>query len=112
MAIGLFIQRLPQILIFHRFLAGGEPATALPVGHPLGDALFDVLAVGGEDHVTTGVETLEPGDDRHHLHAVVGGEGIALGQLLAVLLIDQYGGIATGARIAQARSIRVECDLF
>src|SRR5438552_7524565 len=43
---GEAIELPPQIHVFHRLLAGGAPAAALPVVQPLADALLDVLRVG------------------------------------------------------------------
>src|SRR5690606_20719026 len=35
------LQALPEVLVLHRFAAGGLPAAADPVGQPFGDALLE-----------------------------------------------------------------------
>lgn len=42
------VEALPQLDILDRLLVGGAPAVALPAVDPAGDALADILAVGGE----------------------------------------------------------------
>src|SRR4249920_3372362 len=42
------IEALPQLGVLDRLLVGGSPAVLLPAMDPAGDALADILAVGGE----------------------------------------------------------------
>src|SRR6476620_2749204 len=45
------IEALPEVDILDRLLVGCAPAVLLPAVDPAGDALADILAVGGEvDH--------------------------------------------------------------
>jgi hypothetical protein len=45
---------------------------------PLGDPLAHILAVGAEHHFAMLFQRFQGDDCRHHLHAVIGGEVIAL----------------------------------
>src|SRR5690606_15793283 len=81
---GGLLQRLPQLGVLHRLLGGGFPAVALPVEHPLGDAVAHVNAVGRQDDMAGALEGAQRLDGRHQLHAVVGGVGLAAVNFLGV----------------------------
>src|SRR5690606_2697063 len=51
MAAGGGMQPLPEVAVLHRGTATGLPAATDPAGHPLGDALADVLRVGVEGNL-------------------------------------------------------------
>src|SRR5690606_38021276 len=50
MAGHLIVQGLPQLVVLHRLLVGGQTAAPLPVGQPVGYAFHDVLRIGVDHH--------------------------------------------------------------
>src|SRR5882724_6642904 len=40
------VEPLPEVVVLHRLLVGGQPAAPLPAVDPLVDALLDILTVG------------------------------------------------------------------
>ena len=58
------VQLLPQILIFNRFSSCCPPSIPFPVGHPLGNAITDILGIGIDGDCrseVSGFETLNRG---------------------------------------------------
>src|SRR5262249_25106585 len=79
---------------------------------PAGDAVAQILAVGVEadpDRPLQGFETL---DCRHQFHAVVGGQLLATGNLLLDGSVAQYCAPAAWARIAAARAVGKDFDVW
>ena len=52
MAADLFVEILPEVLVLDGLLVFGAPVVALPGVDPLGDALADVFAIGGDCDLT------------------------------------------------------------
>src|SRR5690606_13999765 len=109
-AAGRRLQPPPEFLVLDRLLVGGAPATSLPVRQPLGDALADILGIGGELDPARPLQALQCPDGRHQLHAVVGGLRLGTGQGLLPALVPQQRAPATGAGIAAAGAITEYLD--
>ena len=86
------------------------PAALLPAVDPLGDALAQILAVGEQADPARPLQRLQRGDRRHQLHAVVGGQPLAAGQLAPLALPGQDRTPAAGAGIAAAGTVGVDQD--
>ena len=76
------LELAPQVLVLHRLVVGGAPAAALPVGHPLRDALPHILRIGVEIDGAGALECVQALDRGPQLHAVVGGVCLAAGNFL------------------------------
>ena len=98
-------QALPQIAVLDRLLVGGLPAAFFPSVNPvLVEGVDDVLRIGMDFDVAGAVKCLERHDDRHELHAVVGGLGIAARKLGGEGLaggvgVFEHGAVAAASRI-------------
>src|SRR4051812_19212955 len=99
------IEPLPKFDVLDRLLVGGAPAVPLPTVNPAGDALTDVLAVGGEVDHARFLQRFQRRDRRHRLHAIVGGVGLAALQFLLLVAESQDGAPAAGAGIARAGAV-------
>ncbi len=109
------IDALPEVGIHHRlplraFLA--PPAVLLPLGHPLGDPLGYILAIGHQLDLAGALQRGEPLDDAEQLHPVVGRVRLGAGGI-----DDPAGGgvledirPAAGAGVAATSAIRVKPD--
>ena len=104
------VQTLPQVLILDRLLVGGAPAALTPALDPLGDALAQILAVGEQAPRHRPLQRLECRDRRHQLHAVVGRQRLAAGQLAALAAPGQDRTPAAWAGIAAAGAVGVDLD--
>ena len=84
----------------------------LPLGHPLGDALGDVLAVGDQLDPARALERREALDHAGQLHPVVGRVGLGSGGVarLAARRVLEDVRPPPGAGIAAAGSVREELD--
>ena len=105
------IEPLPKIDILDRLLVGGQPVPPLPAVYPFGDAVAQILAVAVEPDAARPLQRFEPGDRRHHLHAVVGRLGVIAAQFLFDLAIAQYRGPAARARVAAASPVGEDLDI-
>src|SRR5262245_63006430 len=84
------VEAQPEVLILHRLLVGGAPATPLPVVDPGADAELHVLRVGMDLHLAALGQRLERADHRGQLHAVVRGLRLAAVELApAALVLEQ-----------------------
>src|SRR6266404_2256528 len=99
------VEPLPQIDILDRLLVRGAPAVLLPAMDPAGDALADILAVGGEVDHAGFLERFQRRDRRHQFHAVVGGVRLAALQFLLGVAEFQDRAPAAGAGIARAGAV-------
>src|SRR5262245_5741232 len=99
------IEALPQLGILHRLLVRGAPAVLLPAMDPAGDALANILAVGGEVDDAGFLQRLQRGDRRHQLHAVVGGVRLAALQFLLDLAEPEDRAPAAGTGISGAGAV-------
>src|SRR5262249_28999950 len=72
----------------------------------------DIGTVGIEIDLARSLQGAQGGDRGHQLHAVVGGFGLAAGQLLFDIAITQDGAPAAGAGIAGAGAIGEDIDMF
>ena len=75
------VEAAPEVLVLHRLAVGGTPAVSLPAVDPTAHAVAEIDAVGDDGECRRAVERLQCGDGRHQLHAVVGGGGLAAGEL-------------------------------
>src|SRR5436190_16198744 len=105
-------EALPEVDVLDRLLVRRAPAAPPPVVDPGGDALLYVERVGVKPHAARTLERLERADDRHELHAVVGGLGFAavdlfLGATLAASQ-PQYRTPAARPGIAAAGAVAVD----
>ena len=98
-------QFLPQLGILDRLLRRRLPAVAAPAVDPLGDAVADIDAVGGEDHLAGALQRLQRADRGEQLHAVVGGHRLAAGKFLLVRAGADHGAPPAGAGIALAGAV-------
>jgi hypothetical protein len=69
----------PEIGVLHRLLRACVPATLNPTRQPLREALVNVCTVSHDFDQRGHVESVQPFDDRPHLHAVVRRVGLAAG---------------------------------
>ncbi|MNF08223.1 hypothetical protein D3C80_2085900 [compost metagenome] len=65
-----------------------------------------------QDHVARLAERFQRHDRRHQFHAVVGGVGLAAGDLALAPAKAQQRGPAAGTGIAQAGTVGVDLDLL
>src|SRR3546814_2666292 len=75
MAVDLLVELLPKVGILHRLLARRFPPALLPVGHPVVDALHDVLRVGHQTNLARALQLRQPA------YWNLGGEGSAGGAI-------------------------------
>src|SRR5690606_14532875 len=108
MALAGLVEAAPEVFVLHRLLVGSLPAAGLPALHPLGDALAHILRIGEEVDRARALQGFQRHDGRHQLHAVVGGFGLAAGELLLLALVDEERTPAAGARIARAGTVRID----
>ena len=108
-------QGLPEFDILDRLFIGGAPAVALPAVDPFGDAVFDIIAVGGERDVARLGECFERLDRAHQLHTVVRAGVFAAREFLFARRFaftdadERAPAAATG--IALARAIGEDVDM-
>src|SRR5690606_17289163 len=102
---------LPQVVVLHRLLVGGQPAALLPAVDPLVDALPDVLAVGVQLDLAGLGQRLQRLDRGHQLHAAVGGVELPAADLLGLVAVLQDGAPAARPGIARARAVGVDHHL-
>src|SRR5262249_56444731 len=104
---------LPEIAVLHGLLRRVAPAVLAPALVPLvAEAVHHVRAVAVElDGAALG-EGAEALKRSHELHAVVGGGGLAAGELDLGAVLDQNGRPAAGAGVAAAGALDVDvaCD--
>src|SRR5690349_8984057 len=102
------VELFPEVDVLDVFLVGGAPVAALPRVDPARDAFLHVLRVGVEAHAARFLQRLERADDRHELHAVVGGRRLAAPELPLLSLVAQHRAPAARAGIAPARAVAVD----
>ena len=105
------VQLPPQIFVLYRqqFLPRSSlPAVGLPLGDPLGDALFDILGVCEQLDVAGTLQLSQRGNGGHQFHAIVRRRGISAGDFLAQASTDKNGPPPAGSRIATACSICID----
>ena len=105
---------LPEIYILHLFVFSALPPLLDPALDPvLVEGVDHILGIRIDLHLTGAVQGFQSHDHRHHLHPVIGGLHISLGQLLRVQLsfrihIFQYRAIAAGPlRVSPGRTVRI-----
>ena len=97
-------QALPQVAVLDGLLVGGFPSALFPAVDPvLVKGVDDVLRIGMDLDLAGAVKCLERHDDRHELHAVVGGLGVAARKLGGEGLADGVGVFEHGAVAAASR---------
>ena len=109
------IQPLPEFDILDRHptcAVFALPTVLLPIGHPTGAAVGDILAVGDDLDGRRSRERFQPGDDGHHFHLIVGRVRGSTREFFlgAGRSMPQNTAPTTGARVAAARAIREELD--
>lgn len=109
------IEPLPEFNVLDRHPASAVfalPTILLPIGHPTGAAVGDILAVGDDLDGGRSRKRLQSGDDGHHLHLIVGRVGGATGEFFlgAGSSMSQNTAPTTGTGIAAARAVREELD--
>ena len=112
-----FQKRGPQVRVQGGGLVGFFPAAGAP---PLGPAFFqpvdDILAVAVQIDGAGLFQLAQGFQQGGHLHAVVGGVGLAAGKLLLVHFLcgtePQNGPPAAGAGVAAARAVGINFNLF
>src|SRR3546814_17451608 len=70
MPLGGVEQPLPQLGILDRLPGGRPPSIPAPAMYPLGDAVADIDAVGGEDDVAGPLQRFQAPDRSKELHAI------------------------------------------
>ena len=88
------------------------PTVLLPIGHPTGAAVGDILAVGDDLDGRRARQRLQPGDDGHHLHLIVGRVRGSTREFFfgAGRSMSQNTAPTTGTGVAAASAIREELD--
>src|SRR5215207_8071672 len=102
------VEGAPEVLVLDRLPVGGLPAPRLPALDPRGDAEPDVLRVGVEIDGARARQRLERLDRGGELHAVVGGQRLAAGELLLAALEQEQRGPAARPRIPRAGAVGVD----
>src|SRR5579862_819687 len=105
-------QMFPKVAIDHGLFLAGHPVSPLPVWHPFGDAVLQILGV--RDHLYSArlFEGIQTFDGRRQLHAVVGGVRRKPIQLALVFVIAQNAGPTPAAGIAQTGTVGNDLDLL
>src|SRR5262249_32823331 len=104
-------ESLPEIAVLYRLLLRVAPAVPAPALVPLvAEAVHHVRAVAVEVDGAPLGEGAEALKRSHELHAVVGGGGLAAGELDLGAVLAQDGRPAAGAGIAAAGAVRVDVD--
>src|SRR5258708_3125532 len=78
----------------------GKAGIALAAFYPFGDAVFDVARIGEEGHFARFLEGGEGTQGSRELHAIIGGDGFSLADLLPALFVAEDGGPAAGPGIS------------
>ena len=101
---------LPKLGILDRLLVGGAPAVPLPIVDPLCDAVANVNAVGVKLDPARPFQRFEPTDRGKQLHAIIGRQGLATGELTLLAAHAQENPPATRARVAAAGAVGEDVD--
>ena len=97
-------QTLPQVAVLDGLLVGSFPPALFPAVDPvLVEGVDDVLRIGMDLDLAGAVKCLERHDDRHELHAVVSGLGVATRKLGGEGLAGGVGVLEHGAVAAASR---------
>src|SRR5688500_11221490 len=104
------VELAPEIGVLHRFPVRRAPAVLLPAVYPLADTELNVLRIGVDARAARALQRLQRPDDRHQLHAVVGGVRFAAVELARLRAAAQKRAPAAHARIALARAVGVDVD--
>src|SRR5581483_10866892 len=96
--------------ILHRLLVGGLPAVALPAMNPLRDSILEIVRIGVNLDGAGTVQRLERADRRGELHAVVGGDRLAAGELLAPAIEFEDRSPPAGPRVSRTGAVGVNDD--
>src|SRR5215204_4260279 len=102
------VEGAPEVLVLDRLPVGGLPAPRLPALDPRGDAEPDVLRVGVEIDGARARQRLERLDRGGELHAVVGGQRLAAGELLLAAFEQEQRRPAARPRIPRAGAVGVD----
>src|SRR5208283_4111773 len=84
---------------------GGAPAVALPVVHPAGDALPNILRIRMQIDGAGAGQRLQRRNSGHQLHAIIGRQLLAAAKFLFHAVIDEDGAPAAGPGIAGTGAI-------
>lgn len=106
-------QLLPKVGVERRLFVAFDPAAALPaLGPALGQTIHDVFGIAAQRHLARLLEQRKGADDRHQLHAVVGGLRLAAADGALQRLVAQNRAPAAGAGVAAARAVGKNGDLL
>ena len=112
MALDSFVERHPKVLIFDWFFRRGPPPAALPVRHPLIDAVHYVFRISVQHDVLLGLERVQRFDRCRQLHTIVGGLGFAAMQRFLPLTGHNQYTPAPRTRVAATGAIGIDLNLF
>ena len=104
------IEQFPQRFVFDRlpcFAVTSSPMIGFPTSQPFAATLGNVNAVGDNFNFRSGVQSLNPVDDRLQFHLIIGRERFASGKLFLGPggQMFENAGPSTGTRISTASPI-------
>src|SRR5260370_30183525 len=111
-AVGLFVEGLPQVLIDDGLFGRGHPALALPAVDPGGDAVLHIFRIGDHFDFALFAERFQPLNRRGEFHAVIGGVLLRIPYFFLLIVEAQDGGPTVGSGITEAGAIGADLHVF
>lgn len=105
------VEFLPEVAVLHWFFLRGFPAVFFPLVNPAGDAVFDVVGVGGDAQGVRAFDGFEGFYDGGEFHAVVGGVGFGAAEGFFVAAVAHEDAPAADAGVAFAGTVGVDVDV-
>ena len=106
------VQRHPEVRVLDLFFVRGAPGPLLPAVDPFGHTFHDILGINVQNDLAGAFERTQRLDDRHHFHAVVGGQRLTtVERFLDLATLEQHAP-ATHPGIAFAGTVRPDFDAF
>src|SRR5476649_2800911 len=108
----LFVQRAPEVVIFHRLLRLGLPPIDLPAMNPGRDAVFDVIRVRVEIDQAGSLERGEGLDGSLEFHPVIRRRRDSAADFLGLSVTGQRRRPSAHAGVALASAVSMNDDVF
>src|SRR5215472_4231289 len=110
-AVGERDERFPEIAVSDGLVLRVLPAVLLPARvPPFAEAIHDVGAVAVHGHAAAARDRAKSLDHGAQLHALVGGGGLAAGDLTLSTAVDNDGAPPAGPGVARAGAVAVDDD--
>ena len=94
------VELLPEFAVLDGGFRGGHPVLLLPTVDPLGDAVFDVTAVGVNDDGAGTTDELQGFDDGREFHLIVGDVRRTAENFLRMSAPDEIGAPTSDSGVA------------